>query len=207
GNSDIALFEVARVYLPSEGALPDEPWRAGGIIQGGYVLAKGAAEAVHRALKVELAVERVELDFLHPGKSAALASGWVGELHPALLDGSWGVFELDLATLFAGVPERIHYVDVITYPAALQDLSFVVDESVAAGALLDELRRAGGAELQRATVFDVYRGDQVPDGKKSIAVRVAFQSPERTLADEDARELRDRVVSAVERAFGATLRA
>ena len=79
---------------------------------------------------------------------------------------------------------------MITYPAVKQDLAFVVDEAVPAGELVEEARRAAGPELREMRPFDVYRGDQVGPGKKSIAFAVAFQSPERTLTDEDAAGLR-----------------
>lgn len=221
GNEAIGLFEVARVYLPGEGRLPDERWHVGAIVQGserfdGYLRAKGALEAVHLALKVEPLFTRSSLPWLHPGAASSVAAeiggsaadaGWIGELHPATLPGSWGIFELDLATLFAEVPDRTLYEDVVTYPALRQDLAFVVPEEVLAGDLVRAAHDAAGVELREAAVFDVYRGDQVPAGAKSVAIRVAFQSSERTLSDDDAQLLRERIVSALAERFGATLRA
>jgi phenylalanyl-tRNA synthetase beta chain len=207
GNERIALFELAHVYLPSGEKLPDERWHVGAITEGGYARAKGVLETLYGALKVGLELERAELAFLHPGKAARLAEGWVGELHPSLLDGAWGGFEIDLDTLFARIPERVEYEDVITYPAVRQDLAFVVDESLAAGELAAAAREAGGEEVREARVFDVYRGDPMPSGRKSVALHVAFQSPERTLSDEDARGLRERIVHALAERYGAELRA
>ena len=207
GNEEIALFELARVYLPSGEQLPDERWRVGAITQGGYLRAKGGVEALHEALGIELRLERTRLPFLHPGKAAAVEAGWVGELHPALLEGSWGVFELDLDTLFAQVPERVEYEDVVSYPAVHQDLAFVVPEDVLAGDLVAAAREAAGAELRDVAIFDVYRGEPIPEGKKSVALHVSFQSPERTLSDEDARAIRERIVAALAEKFGAELRA
>jgi phenylalanyl-tRNA synthetase beta chain len=207
GNERIALFELARVYLPSGEARPDEHWHVGGIVAGGFFRAKGVLETLYEALHVELRVEPAERESLHPGKAARCEAGWFGELHPALLEGSWGVFELDLSALFADVPDRLVYEDVITYPAVYQDLAFVVDEDVLAGRLIEAARQAAGAELREMRTFDVYRGGQIPEGRKSIAFRVAFQSSERTLADEDARELRERIVAALADQFGAELRA
>ena len=144
---------------------------------------------------------------LHPGKAAETDAGWVGELHPSLLDGIWGAFELDLETLFAGVPERIVYEDVITYPAVLQDVAVAVAEDVEVGALTDAAREAAGGLLRDARVFDVYRGEQVGDGRKSVAIHLAFQSPERTLTEEEATDARERIVAALVEGFGAELRA
>jgi phenylalanyl-tRNA synthetase beta chain len=207
GAEDVALFEIARVYLPGGEKLPNERWRVGAIASGGFARAKGAVETLHEALKVELRVEPGAQPFLHPGKAARLESGWVGEVHPALLEGGWGIFELDLATLFTSVPDVIHYEDVITYPPVRQDLAFVVDEDVQAGDLIAAAREAAGPELREMRPFDVYRGDQIGSGKKSIAFAVSFQSPDGTLTDQDAAELRNRIVAGLEASFGAQLRA
>jgi phenylalanyl-tRNA synthetase beta chain len=207
GNERIDLFEVTRVYLPAGGALPEERWRAGGIVEGGFARAKGVVETLLAALGLEGRFRRGSRHFLHPGKTAVLDEGWVGELHPSLLPGAWGLFELDLADLAEHVPERVVHEDVVTFPAVRQDLAFVVAEETPAGDLVDAAREAAGPLLRQARVFDVYRGGQIPEGKKSVAVAVAFQSPERTLSDDDARVLRERVVAALAERFGAELRA
>jgi phenylalanyl-tRNA synthetase beta chain len=206
GNEPVALFEIARVYLPAGDPLPEERWRVGGIVQGGFLHAKGAVEMLHGALDIELRVERASRPFLHPGKAAQVDAGWLGELHPALLEGEWGAFELDLETLFEPIPERILYEDVITYPAVRQDLAFSVPDDVEAQALIDAFVETGGSLVRDVRVFDVYEGEQVGAGRKSVALHVSFQSPERTLTDEDAKDLRDRIVSALAERFGAELR-
>jgi len=96
---------------------------------------------------------------------------------------------------------------VITYPDVKQDLAFVVDEGVSAGELIDEARRAAGPELREFRPFDVYRGEQVGSGKKSIAFSASFRSPERTLTDEDAGRLRGLIAAALAERFDASLRA
>jgi phenylalanyl-tRNA synthetase beta chain len=207
GNEGIALFEVARVYLPSGEPRPDEHWHLGCVVEGGFFRAKGILEVLYEALHVDLRLEAAHRQFLHPGKAARVEAGWLGELHPSLLEGEWGAFELDLDVLFAAVPERLVYEDVVTYPAVRQDLAFVVDEDVLADELVAAAREAAGPELREMRVFDVYRGDQIAEGKKSLAFRVAFQSPERTLSDEDARAIRERIVSALADRFDAELRA
>ena len=116
--SDVGLFEIARVYLPAGEQLPDERWRLGGVVQGGYAAAKGVArDALRRAPRSSSRVERGSHPLLHPGQGRGDRGRVVGELHPTLLEGAWGAFELDLDTLFDAVPERIVYEDVITYPA------------------------------------------------------------------------------------------
>jgi phenylalanyl-tRNA synthetase beta chain len=207
GAEHVALFEIARVYLPSGEQLPVERWHVAGVVQGEYGVVKGVLETLYAALGLELRVERGSHALLHPGKAAKAEAGWLGELHPALLDGTWGAFELDLETLVDGVSERVVYEDVVTYPATLQDIAVAVDEEVEVGALVDAAREAAGELLREARVFDVYRGDQVGAGRKSVAIHLAFQSPERTLTVEEATAARERIVAALAERFRAELRA
>ena len=205
GARRIALFEIARVYLPA-GDMPDEHVRVAGIAEGGFLHVKGVVEAIYAALKAEPAFERSEHPLLHPGKTARTAAGVLGELHPRQLDGEWGAFELDLADLFVASHEPVTYTDVISYPAINQDIAVSVPEDVAAGDLVAAAREAAGSELREIRVFDVYRGEQVGPGRKSVAFSVAYQSDERTLAEEDATRLRESIVAALAAKFGAELR-
>src|SRR6266511_588123 len=206
GVDRIALFEVARVYLPT-GGLPEERLHVCAIAEGGFFRAKGAVEALCRALKVEPGYERGTHELLHPGKTTRLPWGVVGELHPRQLDGTWSAFELDFAQLAAASREPVTYEDVITYPPVRQDLAFSVPEEISAGELVAAAREAAGPELREMRAFDVYRGGQVGEGRKSIAFAVSFQSSERTLSDEDAARLREAIVAALRERFGAELRA
>jgi phenylalanyl-tRNA synthetase beta chain len=207
GASGIGLFEIARVYLPTDEQLPNERWRLGGIVEGGYGAAKGLLEALYRALHLELRVRRGSHPLFHPGKTGETEAGVLGALHPTLLEGEWGAFELDLETVFEPVRERVVYEDVITFPALEQDIAVAVDEGVEVGALVDVVREAAGPILRDARVFDVYRGEQVGEGRKSVAIHLSFQSPERTLTDEEAAQARERIVAALGERHGAELRA
>jgi phenylalanyl-tRNA synthetase beta chain len=207
GARDVALFEVARTYRASGAQLPDERWHVAGVAEGGFAEAKWAVEQIYSTLGLEPSLERTRESFLHPGKAARTGEGWLGELHPALLDGVWGAFELDLDALADAAPQVHAYEDVSPYPELRQDLAFAVDEEVAAADLLEAIRAAGGALLRGVEVFDEYRGEQVGAGKRSLAFRVAFGSPGRTLADEDVAPLRQAIVDALAARFGAVLRA
>jgi phenylalanyl-tRNA synthetase beta chain len=205
GADRIALFEIARVYL-SNGELPNERLHVAAIAEGGFARAKGVVEALYEALKAEPRFERGEHPLFHPGKTARTSAGVLGELNPRVLAGEWGALELDLEPLFAESREPVTYEDVITYPAVRQDLAFVVPEDVEAGELVDAAREAAGPELREVEIFDVYRGEQAGEGKKSVAFSVAFQSPQRTLSDEDAAALRQKIADALAERFGAVLR-
>ena len=96
---------------------------------------------------------------------------------------------------------------MITYPALKQDLAFSVAEAVTAAELVEAARAAAGPELREMEAFDVYRGEQAGEGRKSIAFRVSFQAADRTLSDEDAAALRERIVGALAEQYDAELRA
>jgi phenylalanyl-tRNA synthetase beta chain len=203
GNSDVALFEIARIYR----GLDDESWHVAGIAEGGLADAKWAVEQVYGALHVEPAYEQATEPLLHPGKAGRTAEGWFGELHPTVLEGIWGAFELDLDALVARTPGAVGYEEVSPFPEVRQDLAFVVAEDVPAAALVAAIREAGGDTLRDVAVFDEYRGEQIGAGKRSLAFRVAFGSNDRTLTDADAAPIRARIVDALARDFGAVLRA
>jgi phenylalanyl-tRNA synthetase beta chain len=206
GNEHVALFELAHVYLPTGEQLPEERWHVGGIVQGGFPAAKGAVEGLYQALGLRVTFEPAD-DLPHGARGARTPEGWVLALRDPQLPGEWGAFELDVDALAARAPDVVVYDDVITYPPVRQDLAFVVDESVAAGDVVAEAEDAAGEALREMRAFDVYRGEQIGAGKKSIAFAVTFQSSDRTLTDEEAAELRKRIVDRLREAFGAELRA
>jgi phenylalanyl-tRNA synthetase beta chain len=206
GNEHVALFEVAHVYLPTSDSLPLEPWHVGAIVQGGFAAAKGTVEALYAALAIEPSFEPVD-DIRGRGRGARTAEGWVVALRDPDLPGEWGAFELDIDALVGRIPDIVLYRDVITFPPVRQDLAFVVDAGLPAGELFAAAREAAAPELREIRFLSDYRKPPIPPGKKSIAFSVAFQSPERTLTDEDAAALRARIVEAVERLFGGELRA
>jgi phenylalanyl-tRNA synthetase beta chain len=206
GNDEIALFEQAHVYLPTGDQLPEERWHVAGITQGGFTRAKGAVEGLYAALAVEPSFSPAD-ELPAPGRGARTAEGWIASLRDPELPGDWGAFELDVDALVERVPDLVVYEDVISFPPVRQDLAFVVPEQVTAGELVAAAQETAGPELRKMRAFDVYRGPQAGPGKKSIAFSVAFQSPDRTLTDEDAAELRNRIVLALEQGFGAELRA
>jgi len=199
-NESVALFEIARVYLPQERR------HVAGIVDGGIADAKWAVEQVYAAVKLEPSFEQATLPLLHPGKAARTAEGWLGELHPQQLEGTWGAFELDLDALAATAPGAVRAAEVSAFPELRQDLAFAVGEDVPAAALAEAIRDAAGPMLRDVAVFDEYRGEQVGPGRRSLAFRLAFGSDERTLTDEDVAPLRARIVDALRERFGAVLR-
>ena len=176
-----------------------------GVILGASYEGKHSAET-SEASSSDSTFQSAAHPFMASPACASVQGGWVAQLDPRLREGEWAAFELDLAEVFAQVPERVLYEDVITFPPVREDLAFAVDEALPAGQLIAAAREAAGPELRDMRVFDVYRGDQVGPGRKSLAFSVTFQSSERTLSDEDAAALRDRIVTALRKRFGAELR-
>jgi phenylalanyl-tRNA synthetase beta chain len=152
-----------------------------------------------------------------PGRTARLALGsqtlgFLGEIHPAvrrafdLPAGPICLAELDLETLFHVAPPRSALTPVPRFPPALQDIALVVDDAVSAAELAAVLRAAGGALLADVRLFDVYRGGQLPAGKKSMAFSLAFQAADRTLTDAEVDAEKSRILEIVSQRLGARLR-
>jgi len=153
--------------------------------------------------------------FLHPRRGAAVMvgdarTGWLGELHPSVarewdLDGAAG-FELDFGLLAGAATEVPRYEDLTSFPAIRQDLAVVVADDVPAARVLQTIRSAGGALLTGAEVFDVYRGAQVGEGRASLAIRLEFRAPDRTLTDDEVAQRRETIVAALHEQVGGELR-
>jgi len=152
-----------------------------------------------------------------PGVSdATTALGAVGEVDPAVVEvfgldagrQRVGWLELDLGALLSEVPRRSMLVGAVSrFPSSDVDLAFVVDDPVPASAVAATLRRAGGALLESLALFDVYRGEGVPRGARSLAYRLRFCAVDHTLTDDEVGALRAGAIAAVEQAHGAQLRA
>jgi phenylalanyl-tRNA synthetase beta chain len=212
----VALFEIGHVFLPGDDILPDQPSRVAGVLAGegaGFFEAKGVVETLAASTRIEMPEFRpADEPFLHPGRAAAVADGFVGELHPLVadafgLDRGAAVFELGLDVLRGAPPEQVLYRDVISFPPLRQDIAVVVHDDVPAGRVVDVVRGAAGPELAAVEVFDVYRGAQVGEGRKSLALHLVFQAADRTLTDAEAGAVRERVVSALAERVGGELRA
>ncbi len=137
--------------------------------------------------------------------------GWIGELHPSVarewdLDTTVAAFELDADLIAELAPGPLPYRDVTSFPAVIQDIAVVVDEDVPAAEVERVVTEAAGELLDRLGIFDVYRGEQLGEGRKSLALRLEFRSPERTLTDEDVAAARTQIEAELAK-LGGGLRA
>ncbi|HEY3191821.1 MAG TPA: phenylalanine--tRNA ligase subunit beta [Solirubrobacterales bacterium] len=207
-------FEPWRLASLATGALTGPSWR-GETVEADFYSLKGVLEALAGQLGVEVDVVPGDQPFLHPGRSGRVLvggedAGWIGEIHP-LVCRDWDLpsaagFEVDLAPLVAASPlGEETYEDVISYPAVHQDVAVVVDETVPAADVRAAVLEGGGDLLRSADVFDLYRGEQVGEGRKSLALRLSFRAADRTLTDEEVAERRKSIEQAVEK-IGGSLR-
>jgi phenylalanyl-tRNA synthetase beta chain len=166
-----------------------------------FYAAKGLLEGLMEAAGVEWHAQEGGPPFLHPGRTASIVAGdgielgWLGELHPLVLrewelDGPVAAFEVDVDGLLELAPEASTYSDVTSFPAVLQDIAVIVPEDVPAARLAEVVRAGGGELLVSLRVFDLYHGEQVGEGNKSLALRLEFRAPDRTLTDEEVAERR-----------------
>jgi phenylalanyl-tRNA synthetase beta chain len=208
--ADTAIHEHRALAVLLAGRIAPSDWKGASPASepsgADFFAAKGLLEALAEALRVPgLRFAPAPQPFLHPGRSASVSLGetsigWLGELHP-LVAQSWELgtvacFEIDLDRFLAHA-SRPDYLDLIGYPPLRQDIAVVLPEQVSATQALDAVREAAGKLLGDVRVFDVYSGPQVGEGKRSLALALAFRASDRTLSDEDIAPLRKRIVSAL----------
>jgi phenylalanyl-tRNA synthetase beta chain len=181
-----------------------------------YVI-KGVVEGLLEELHVsgEVRFEQTEKAGLHPGRTATLVIndievGCLGQLHPAVAK-AWSlpatyVFELNLQHLLSLPANVVRYEAIPRYPAIQRDIALVVDEAVQAEKLKRVIMASGGRLLRHAEVFDVYQGEHLEEGKKSLAFSLKYQDPEKTLTDDEVTAVHTKVLQALEEKTGATLR-
>jgi phenylalanyl-tRNA synthetase beta chain len=139
-----------------------------------------------------------------------VVAGWLGELHPEIAS-EWGlaptvVAEFDLAAVIASAPEVVHYTPISQHPAVLQDLAVLVPLSVSSAEVVAAAIKAGGDELESASVFDVYEGEGIESGFRSIGLRLVFRAFDRTLTEEEASNGRAAILAVLETERGAKQR-
>lgn len=230
----IALFEIGPVFFPPEkgqdireittlgitlsGKRDLPSWQSTDREVMGFYDLKGLVEELLSILHVP------DVKFLpesapgfHPGKSARIDAdgrllGYLGEVHPQVV-GNYGLPArplpaalLDVASLLESVNELYEVAPIHDQPPVFEDLALVVDEEVPAGDVEALVRQTGGETLREVRLFDVYRGEQIGEGKKSLAYSLVYQHPEKTLTDKEVLAIRNKIVNRLEKEIGAQLR-
>jgi phenylalanyl-tRNA synthetase beta chain len=230
---DLNLFELRPVFFPVSGQdLPQEPKRLTAIMCGSreplgwcqdssptdFYQLKGVAEDLLEAM----AISNVQWDasdsepYLHPGKSCSIVSGGkrlgvVGEIHPQVavnydISSALFVLEFDVSTLMQAADNNFTFKPISKFPDVYRDSAFLIDHEVSAEAILSTLQGTKSNLIENITLFDVYSGKGIPEGKKSVAIRVNYRSNERTLTDEEITKVHNRLVKTMDKSLSAQLR-
>ena len=221
-NKAVKLYEIAKVYLPTEGQmLPQEPKK---LVLGTYgsgetfFTLKGEIEAIFAGLRIrkaEYAAEKQNPSY-HPGRCASITVdgvcvGVMGQVHPLVVN-NYGMdcevycAELNLSALMElRLPEPT-YTPLPKYPAVMRDMALVFDEEVTVAQAEDVITGAAGKLLRSVKLFDIYRGTGVPEGKKSMAFSLELRSDERTLTDADSEGVMSKVLASLKEKLNAVLR-
>jgi phenylalanyl-tRNA synthetase beta chain len=224
GNSGAALFEVNRVFLShgdADAAADIQPQErlhlCIGMCERDFFYLKGVVQTFLAALNIKDVTYRAEgMQMFHPGRKACLyvgqtCIGSMGEVHPDVMDafdvqGRIVLAELEMDTIAGLANDDVHYAPIARTPAITRDMAVVVQECVPVGDMLAAIQRSGKNILESVSIFDIYRGEHVADGYKSVAFSLVYRTPERTLTDEEAQKAFDRAVRSLEAQFGAKLR-
>ncbi|WNM10685.1 phenylalanine--tRNA ligase subunit beta [Staphylococcus aureus] len=220
-NKDVKLFEIGNVFFANgEGELPDQVEYLSGILTGDYVvnqwqgkketvdfyLAKGVVDRVSEKLNLEFSYRRADIDGLHPGRTAEIllenkVIGFIGELHPTLAADNdlkrTYVFELNFDALMAVSVGYINYQPIPRFPGMSRDIALEVDQNIPAADLLSTIHAHGGNILKDTLVFDVYQGEHLEKGKKSIAILLNYLDTEETLTDERVSKVQAEIEAAL----------
>ncbi|MBW3589048.1 MAG: phenylalanine--tRNA ligase subunit beta [Actinobacteria bacterium] len=226
----VRLFEVGHCFRRSGSILPEEPLRLGIVMHGplprtwhgetrelDFYDLKGVVELIVHSLGAGIpSFEMAEEAMLHPTRAAGVSAngrylGWMGELSPDIAD----TFdlpdrplaaEIDLDALFEVAHDTIEVNEPPKFPSVLLDLAVTVPEEMASEEVVRLARENGGELLRAAGIFDVYRGEQTGEGRKSIALGLEFRSKDRTLTDSEALEAREAIASAIRDRLGGEVR-
>lgn len=233
GQENVQLFEIGRVFYPKENQpLPDEPIMVAGALIGSwrdkqwyekvpiidFFDLKGIIEVLLDSLGIEhWSLRKSAHSSFHPHRFAQLflgeeSAGFMGELHPTVqaayeLPGKTYVFEIKEAKLIASADLSHRYQEIPRYPGVTLDISLVVDEEILAHEVERAIRSKGGKLLRRLSLFDVYRGGQIPTSKKSLAYSLFYQATDRTLTDQEVQEIHQKIIAALKEKFQAEIRA
>lgn len=228
-NKDVRLYEIGRVFFGNgEGELPDEVEYLSGILTGEYVvnawqgkkeeidffIAKGVVDRVAEKLNLEFSYKAGKIEGLHPGRTAIVSLegqdiGFIGELHPQVAADNdlkrTYVFELNYDAMMDVAVGYINYAPIPRFPGVTRDIALEVNHEVPSSELKQTIHDNGEDILQSTLVFDVYEGEHLEEGKKSIAIRLNYLDTEDTLTDERVSKVHDKILEALQ-AQGATIR-
>ncbi|MEN1968278.1 phenylalanine--tRNA ligase subunit beta [Lentibacillus sp. N15] len=231
-QADIAYYELGSIFVTDEKQVtkqPDERLRLAGVLSGlwldhewqqekkavDFYVAKGIVEGLFNYLQLPVTFEQETIPDMHPGRCATIVHheqviGFLGQVHPQLakqldLQETY-VFDINLEQVLTAHKNVPGYQPIPKYPSTIRDIAFVLDDEVKAGNVKTLIEQTGKDLVKDSQIFDVYTGEHLPDGKKSIAYRLLYQHPERTLTDEEVEASYQTIISAVNDTYDAYVR-
>ena len=221
-NPKVVLFEIGKIYLPKEdiNKLPEEKITVtlGMYGEVDYLELKGAVENILAALGIKnakFARESTNPSF-HPGKTATITiknqlAGILGEIHPDVaenyeIDERCYVAEIYLEELYKNAEQDKNYKALPKYPAVTRDIALLIDEAILVQDIEEAINKQGGNIVEGIKLFDVYKGKQIPEGKKSVAYSITYRLENKTLTDEEVNKVHDKILRTLEYKLGAQLR-
>ncbi len=218
-NDEAALYEMGKVYLPTEEELPMEKEM---LVIGLYgkdlfYTLKGIVEIIRDEFFLEkVSFERSTKAYFHPGKAAEVMLGKkslasFGEIHPTVqknydMEKTAYILELDLDLLFDVAVLDRKYMGIPKYPSVTRDVAVVIDEDILVQEIEKVFESKGGPILESYTLFDVYQGAQLPEGKKSVAYNLVYRHKDKTLTDKEVGKVHDKIIRTLEHVLGGVLR-
>jgi phenylalanyl-tRNA synthetase beta chain len=227
-QAGIQLFEIGKIFLPQGKDLPEEKKVLCAALSGAraelswqvdkemldFFDAKGVVENILSQLEMEASFENSDDEILFPGRGADIIVeddriGIVGELHPKVaqafeLSGVACLIEIDLEKLLTKITEIKEYQAIPRFPSVTRDIALVLDEQVSYGRAEEIIQSF--PLVTKVTLFDLYRGEQIAEGKKSFAIRIVYQSPSHTLTDEEVDQTQEQMLARLHQELGTTLR-
>ncbi|WP_042146267.1 phenylalanine--tRNA ligase subunit beta [Paucisalibacillus sp. EB02] len=229
---NLSYYEIGSIFVTNEKDLtkqPDEQLRLSGVLTGKWLehlwqmenkkvdfyLVKGIVEGLFEHLELPLTVNQAQLSYMHPGRTASLMLngkeiGFMGQLHPALekemdLKETY-VFDINMETVLEEHHHEPSYTQIPRYPSVTRDIAFVLDNDVHAGVVQATISEVGAPLVKQVNVFDLYKGENLPEGKKSVAYNLLYQDPEKTLVDEEVEKSYQEIIQAVNEKYNAYVR-
>lgn len=222
-NKNVRLYEIGNIYIPKAlplTELPDERTRftLGMYGEGDFFTMKGVVEEFFEKAGLKKRIiynPDHKKPFLHPGRQADIVYdgqtvGYLGEVHPVVA-GNYGIndrvyyADIDMPYIVELADFDKKYEGIAKFPASTRDISLVADKSVMIGTMEDAIIRRGGKLLESCCLFDIYEGEQVGEGKKSVAFSLVFRAKDRTLADTEINEIMDKILAELTK-LGTVLR-
>lgn len=231
-QSDVAYYEIGSIFVSQEEQItkqPDEILRAAGAVTGNWIdnawqgevrpvdfyVVKGIIEGLFNLLKLSVTFEQAKIKDMHPGRTAVIkfegrTIGFVGQLHPLLAKEAdlkeTYVFDIHLDAVLDAYENVPSFTEIPKYPAVSRDIAFILDQEVLAGDVQDLIKEIGAPLVKQVDIFDVYQGEHLEEGKKSIAYHLLYQDPEKTLKDDEVETSYEEIVKAVAEKFSGYVR-